>query len=68
MWANNGNKDKWRLDSFTQITKIVPLILFGSILLLAINGVVVVYLHIKEKKEDDKTRVTIDFWINFISF
>jgi len=54
--ANNGNKDTWRLESFTKIGKIVPLIVIAAVFFLTLNGIAIVILHIKEKKEDNKNR------------
>lgn len=59
--ANPKNKDRWRMESFTKVDQVIPLICIAVAFLLAVNGVAIVYLHIKEKKEDEKSKVIINF-------
>ena len=54
--ANNQNKDLWRLESFTKTGKIVPLIVIAAVFVLTINGIVIIVLHVQEKREDSKNR------------
>jgi len=59
--ANNKSKKQWRLELFINPGKIIILIVISAAAVLLITGLVIIAMHMKEKREDSKNRPQIDF-------
>jgi hypothetical protein len=54
--ANNQDKNSWSLELFINPDKILVLTVLSISAVLLITGVIIVIIHLKEKKEDSKNR------------
>ena len=54
--ADNGYSKTWTLELFINPDKTIYLIVFTCTALLLASGLVIIIMHIKEKKEDSKNR------------
>jgi len=59
--ANNQDSEKWQLELFINPDKTLVLIVIMALAFLVVIGVVIVVMHVQEKKEDSKNRPQIDF-------
>jgi len=54
--ANNKYAKNWTLELFINLDETVYMIVFACAGVLLVTGIVIIILHIKEKKEDSKNR------------
>ena len=54
--ANNKYAKNWSLELFINPDKAIYLIVFACGAILLVTGIVIIILHIQEKKEDSKNR------------
>jgi len=60
--ANNQSKNSWTLELFINPGKILILTVVAIAFVLVISGIVIILMHIKEKKEDSRNRPQIDYF------
>lgn len=54
--ANNKYAKNWVLELFINPDKAIYLVVFACGAILLLSGIVIIILHIQEKKEDSKNR------------
>lgn len=59
--GNSKNKLYWNMDLFIKPNQILELIVMTMGAVLVISGIVIIVMHIMEKREDIKNRPQIDF-------